>query len=125
MTTPTEAVYAVLDAHAGLQALVGERIYAILMPQDPTLPAVTFQRVSAERQALMADGGGSGVERARIRVQAWATTLASAQAIAEQARLAMKTAGTFEAVHLVENDDFQSDPLLYQVTTDYAVWYKY
>ena len=125
MATPTEAVYAVLDAHAGLAALVGDRIYAILMPQDATLPAVTFQRISAEREPLMAPGGGNGVERARVRITAWATTLTSSQAITEQVRLAMEAATTFKVVHLLNNDDFQPDPLLYQVSTDFAVWYKY
>jgi len=132
MTTPTEAVYTVLNSFAGIQALVANgtspetyRIYAILMPQDPIMPAITFQRISAEREALMTDAGGNGVERARIRITSWAKSLAECQALAEQVRLAMKAATTFKVVHLLNNDAFESDTLLYSVITDSAVWYKY
>lgn len=125
MTTPTEAVYAVLQNYAGLTSLVSTRVYAILMPQDPTVPAVTFQRVAGEREQTLTDAGGAGVERARMRVISWAKTLAGAQAVAEQGRLAMKAATTFEAIHVFEADDFENDTLLYSVVTDYSVWYKY
>lgn len=125
MTTPTEAVYTVLQNFAGLTALVSTRVYAILMPQDPTVPAVTFQRITAERVSTLAPAGGNGVERARIRVIAWGKTLAECQAVAEQVRQAMNAATTFKVEHLVEIDDFENDTLLYSVLTDYAVWYKY
>lgn len=132
MTTPAEAVYSVLTGYAGLQALVGNgdspetyRVYAILMPQDPTMPAVTFQKISAERQLTMSDAGGSGVENDRMRITAWSKTLAQAQAIAEQIRLAMKSAATFEALPVFETDGFESDTLYYSVITDYSIWYHY
>ena len=132
MTTPTEAVFAVLNAHAGIQALVGNgdspetyRIYPILMPQDSAVPTITFTRVSAERELTMSDAGGNGVDRSRIRVTSWGKTLAETQALAEQIRQAMYAATTFEALQVFEADDFESDTLLYSTVTDYSVWYHY
>ena len=132
MTTPTEAVYTVLSGYAGLQALVGNgdspetyRIHAILMPQDQSVPAVTFQRVSDERVLTMTDAGGAGVVRDRIRITSWSKTLGEAQAVAEQVRLAMISATTFKSLQVFEADDREIDTLLYSVVSDYSVWYKY
>jgi hypothetical protein len=132
MTTPTEAVYSVLSAFAGVQALVGNgdspetyRIHAILMPQDSSMPAITFQRVSDERINTMSDAGGNGVVRDRIRITSWAKSIAETQALAEQIRLAMKAATTFESLQVFETDDFESDTLYYSTISDYSVWYHY
>lgn len=132
MTTPTEAVFAILNAHEGIQALVGNgdspetyRIYPILMPQDSAVPTLTFVRVSDERQLTMADSGGNGVVRDRIRVTSWAKTLAETQALAEQVRLAMDAATTFDALQVFETDESESDTLLYSTVSDYSVWYHY
>jgi len=132
MTTSTAAVYSVLSAHAGIKALVAigtspetYRIYAILMPQDSGAPALTFQRVSAERVPTLSNAGGNGVTRDRMRLIAWAKTQAAAKALAEQARQSMAAATTFEALQVFESDDFEPDTGLYSVVSDYSVWYKY
>ena len=125
MTTPTEAVYTVLSNFAGLQALIGTRIYSILMPQDSTKPAITFLRVSDERVQTMTDAGGNGVVRDRMRFNIYADTLGECETIAVQIRLALMAATTFEALHIFETDNFEPDTLLYSVVSDYSIWYKY
>lgn len=35
-----------LNAYAGLTALVSTRMYPLILPQSPTLPAITFQQIS-------------------------------------------------------------------------------
>ena len=44
-----EAIYGALTAHAGLSALVDDRVYPMVLPQDATRPAVTYMRVSGAR----------------------------------------------------------------------------
>ncbi|MFA4972450.1 MAG: DUF3168 domain-containing protein [bacterium] len=46
---PTAAYRALLLADVAVAALVDERIYLQQLPQDPTLPAIRFRRVSQAR----------------------------------------------------------------------------
>ena len=41
-----EVLYTRLTSHAGLSALTGNRWYPLVLPQKPTLPAGTYQRIS-------------------------------------------------------------------------------
>jgi hypothetical protein len=40
------ALRAVLIAHPDVAALAGGRIYPLILPQNPTLPAIAYQRIS-------------------------------------------------------------------------------
>lgn len=74
----------VLRASTALTALVSTRIrHAPLSPAD-ALPAVSFQRISSVRES--AHGSDTGHVRSRLQVNSWATTMASAYAIAEVIR---------------------------------------
>lgn len=82
------AVRGLLNGAAGLTALVGARIDSDVMPDSPTYPAVTFQRMP---------GGGSAkgaisdppLKWAVFQVSAWAKSRAAARAVAAQIRVAM------------------------------------
>lgn len=44
-----EGLLEYLDNHAGLSREVDSRIYPLLLPQNPTFPAVTYSRVATTR----------------------------------------------------------------------------
>ena len=46
MAAIEEVIVSKLKAHSGLAALVGAWVYPAPLPQRPTLPAVTYQRIS-------------------------------------------------------------------------------
>jgi hypothetical protein len=70
-----------LRAHLiALETSAGARIYPVILPQSPTLPALTYQRVSEPRQ-LTHDGVTALVE-SRYQVTAWAPTYDAAAALA-------------------------------------------
>lgn len=48
------ALYSHLSGDAALSALVGTRIYPVILPQQPVLPAVTYQRIGAVREQTIA-----------------------------------------------------------------------
>lgn len=58
------------EAHAGLAALVGTRIYFDELPQKPDYPAVTCQVIS-DLPAMRGGGEDPSLMRARIQVSAW------------------------------------------------------
>lgn len=64
-----EAIVAILKAHAGLNAIVAGRIYPVLLPQTPTLPAVTYQLISDRRDYT--HDGDSGLRTASFQFSCW------------------------------------------------------
>ena len=90
MTVLEESLYSYLSTYAGLVSLISTRVYAFRIPQEATLPCMTYQRISTPRD-LTHDTAGAGSDLAHPRFQfdAWATTYASAKAIADQLRAAL------------------------------------
>ena len=71
-------------AGAGVTALVGARMHARMLPQTPTLPAITYQRVDTRRLHDLA--GPDGLPRPRMQLTCWATTPAAAYGLAAAVR---------------------------------------
>jgi hypothetical protein len=92
--TVEEALFAYLRAHPGLAALVGSRIYPLKLPQNVTLPAVAYQRISTSwRYAL--GGSGPRLTQVRFQISCWAEKYETAKAVASQVRGAL---GNFSGV---------------------------
>jgi hypothetical protein len=124
------AVNGLLTASAGLAALVVTRIYPDVMPDSPTYPAVTYQKV----------GGGSekgavsdpGLKRATFQVSSWAKSRPLASQIADQVRLAMDrqrkitVAGVAvdDCFYESDNDDYDKDAKVYFNHMTFKIHYR-
>lgn len=122
----TEALYTKLSSTAGLTALVSTRIYPDLMPQSPTLPAVTYQMISNVREER--HRGQTGDARPRFQLTCWAATALAAAAVANQVRLAvMAMSGTIAAVAITgvwnagETRGYEPDTLRYFSAIDFFI----
>lgn len=122
-----EALYTHLTTHAGLTALVGDRVYPLALPGGVTLPAVTYQRISGPRER---SHDGRRLAHPRYQVTVWAETYLAARAVAEQVRLALdgfvgQLGGTVQATALLEDDRELRDPQTtwVQVPIDFTIWY--
>ena len=114
--TMENALYSRLSGHAGLSALVGVRVYPLRLPQDTTLPAVTYTRVGTRR--LRAMGSDPGLARARFQVAAWAATFAAGRDAGEQIRAALQRwRGTLEGV-VVQDSFFETEVDVYEPDTE-------
>jgi hypothetical protein len=114
--------YSRLISHAGLSALVGDRIYPLVLPQNTALPAVVYQRISGQRiQNLTRDTGGP--QRIRVQLTAWAEDVDTANSVAEQVRQAMEAATGWRALHALDVEQYEPDTGLYSVVADYLVHY--
>jgi hypothetical protein len=71
-------------AGSAVAASVGTRMHARKLPQNPTLPAISFQRIDTRRLHDMA--GPDGLPRPRIQITCWATTPAGATDLAAVVR---------------------------------------
>jgi hypothetical protein len=67
-----------------LTNVIGQRFYADILPQNPTLPAVTFSKVHTRHDHTLSNL--AGVAHSRIQFDCYATTRAVANQIAELIR---------------------------------------
>lgn len=61
-----KALFAHLTAWPYLSAQTGDRVYPMSIPNDASLPAVAYQRISGRR--LVTHGGPAGLAEARIQI---------------------------------------------------------
>lgn len=64
------AIFAYLSADAQLTALVNTRIYPVRLPEKATIPAITYRRVSTNREETYGGGTDTWV-RARVQFNCW------------------------------------------------------
>lgn len=128
-----QALYTRLSGFAGLTALVSTRIYPLVLPQNPTLPAVTYQRIDGLREEGIA--GSHGLAHPRIQIDAWASSYTSAKAVAVQVRSALYRLGwTEDSVTVldafIEDDrDFYEPSVrdggsIFRTSQDYIIWHR-
>lgn len=122
-------LYTHLTNDPDVSALVGDRIYPLLVPQDASLPAIAYQRISTGREE--AHTGPSGLCSARIQLTCIADSYESAKSVADAVRKSLDgfsgTMGTFEvgACFVVnDRDDWASSFDVPVVRLDVIIWHK-
>jgi hypothetical protein len=106
-------------------------VFPVKLPQNPTLPAITFFQVSGSRIRTM--GGNNLNGRPRWQVSCWARSYLAAKALADQVVLALDgftgTLGGTGGVEVqginLENEIDQDEPEVgfYQVILDFTIWH--
>lgn len=72
---------------ATIAGLIGSRLYPNILPQNPTLPAMTFTWISGVRFHHLT--AAEGLAGPRIQFDCWARTYLGAEALFEALRLAL------------------------------------
>lgn len=85
--TLEEALYSHMTNQAGITALVGARIYPILMAQTAILPAIVYTRISTVREYSLS--GFTGMTTARIQIDIMAQYASTAKTIADSVRFSL------------------------------------
>lgn len=113
-------VYGRLTTYSGITAITSTRTYPMILPQRPTYPAVTYQKISNTEQK-----GTSTLRDSRYQLNLWATTYAEAHSLAAQVKAAFEewhdldqTPGVNMARVAGELDDYDDDALVYRVIVD-------
>jgi len=120
-----DELYRQLTGYAGLAALVGGRVYRVHLPQDPTLPAVTYQRIDTPRE--YSHDGESFLVHPRFQISCWAGTQSGGEAVANQVRAAL--AGwpdAYGGAAFVESqaDLYDPDTAIYHIPVDVVIWHR-
>ena len=100
---------------AGLSALVGSKVFALVIPQGIKLPCVTFANTLS---------GHSGLEEIDLQIDVWARDYDEAKAVAKAVRAAMPPSGPQFSAHLIEDQDLYEDGTNYlRVSMEFKVWF--
>jgi hypothetical protein len=124
-------VYSILSNNAALTALISTRLNPVRIPQESSFPAVSYQLVSEIPNPTKS--GHSRTEFARVQVNAYGVTLASAESVASAIRTAFEVVtlpATFNTIkcqtiefdgELQTADDTAAFAGLYQISQDYII----
>jgi hypothetical protein len=122
-------IFTALSGNSAVAALVGTRIYPLILPQKCPLPAVTYQRISGGK--VFSCSGYSGLEGSRIQVDCWAVDVRggargypTVKALAAAVIAAMQAATTFRVSNVNDRDLFEDAQNIYRVSIDFSVWHR-
>lgn len=113
-------VYGRLTTYGGVTAINSTRTYPMQLPQHPTYPAMSYQKISNSEQK-----GTSALRDSRYQLNCWASTYAEAHSLAAQVKAAFEewhdldqTPGILMARIVGELDDYDDSALVYRVIID-------
>ena len=111
-----------LKADLGLSELIGNKVFALVIPQGTKLPCITFQRIGGMPANTLA--GHSGLEEIDLQIDVWARDYDEAKAVAKAVRTAMPPSGPQFSAHLIEDQDLYEDGTNYfRVNMEFKVWF--
>jgi hypothetical protein len=117
-------LYTRLSTYAGL-ALVSDRIYPLILPQECVLPAISYQRVATQpRESCMAED--AGIARPRFQITAWDSTFDGVRDLAEQVRGALQrwqdsANDIIDSFLVMEIDGYDPETLEYSSILDFEI----
>lgn len=122
-----------LLATSGVTALVGQRVYCGSRPQGGALPDIIINRISGA--PIYTDDGESGLADARLEIECWGTTYASAKNAARAVIASLSaffgTVGstTFQYILLDAERDFRegggnASEYLFRTNMDFIIWHE-
>ena len=127
-----QALYTYLSTYAGLTALIGTRIYPNTIPQNGTLPAVAYTKVSGYRYHSL--GGDTGEASPVYQFSVFGSSYSSVKAVTEKIRDALQnytglmggaSGVTVKAVLMMsQSDGYDQDVNEYYDITEYQIFYK-
>jgi hypothetical protein len=124
-----------LTHYVGLIALISTRIYINRIPQNSTIPCLTFQRISTPRVITQETRGMAGLAYPRFQFDSWSWVYVSAKAINDQVRAALNgyrgviiNGADSVAIYaaLIEDERYNPDldAGLHRLSSDYIIYHE-
>lgn len=101
-----EELVDLLTGDAGIGAAVGARVYPVVLPQNPTLPAIVYQEVRGLARA--AADGDTGQRESRFLVSWWASSF-SAVKVGKGLMLGLLSGYSGGSIERIEVDGIRDD----------------
>jgi hypothetical protein len=120
-----QAVINALLADSTVTALVGDRIYPGILPQNPTFPALVLNVVS--ELDPVTHSGKSGLSDGQVQVDSFAADYLALDTLHRTVKTALNgySVGNVQGIFLVRARDlYDNEAIVYRRTADYNVWSK-
>lgn len=116
-----QTLYTALSSSSAVTAICGTRIYPLVLPTEPTLPAIDYKFVAGANQPTM---DTTGVQRYRVEVNCWGATYADAVNLryAVVKALSGYQSGNTSIQYLMPEDFFEPDLLQYRALAEFHVY---
>lgn len=129
MSAIEEDLTAYLLAQSAINALIVDRMYPARLPQNGTLPAVTYQRIAGVPE--ISHDGAVNLTRSRIQIDCWALTYSAMASLAAAIEAALSgyvgaMGSTPSTATRVLNiiDLPEPEPKLWRRLLDVAIWHS-
>lgn len=137
MSQVEAALYKIVTTNAAATAVIGTRLYPLVIPYGVTLPAVAYQRISTSRAAAHTTVSSRGLAEGLYQFSCVGTSYATAKSASSVVRGALDqysgtvsgVAGvTIDRVHCQNEIDLYNElpdtrQSRYTATVDFTVWY--
>ena len=127
MTDFGNAVLFTLTNNAGVNTIISGRVYRVRLPQEVTLPAVTFQLVSSIPQMIHGEATKNFINR--YQVDCWATGGDAVSALRDAVVAAMDNIqGTISGVNVLrilfegDRDNYEDQPEMYRRILEFTMF---
>ena len=122
-----------LSNTAAIQTICGTRIYPLDLPATVTLPAMTYQLISAPISATMDEAAGASLAHPRYQIDGWAGSVSGATALAAAVHTALHgfkgiiTSGSSSltvqsCLRVDKRHNKDPETGLYWVSQDFMIW---
>jgi len=131
MSLAEQAIFQRLSSSTDVLSVVStaDRITPSHLPQNPTLPAITYHVISGNRVSAFSEDTGDASKR--VQVSCWASRYSDVADLADKVRLALQrfsgsTVTTIQDVFFENEQDlpFDEDTETYHRPLDFRVWFK-
>lgn len=112
-------IVSALTGYTAVAALVGTRVYPLVLPQKAALPAVSYLRVDGVQDSNLS--GNSGLEAVRVQVDCWGRTYAQAKGLADDVADAMASGFGNECVWLSDRDQYEDGAKVFRVILEFSI----
>ena len=79
------AIFKSLTEDSSISTIIGTRLFPLVIPQDGSMPAITYQQISGDRDHVLS--GPTGFTKNRYQFNCWATTYGGAKRLFEALRI--------------------------------------
>jgi Protein of unknown function (DUF3168) len=113
------------DIFSALTGLVSGRVYPDVAPYGTTTPYITYQQVGGSAENFL-ESVFVGKRNARIQINCWASTRASANSLARSVETTVITSTALRATvlgALIATHEPDLVPPLYGTYQDFSIWY--
>jgi hypothetical protein len=114
-------IASVIQAQVSIAALVGTRVYPIVIPEEPTLPAICYQIVgSSSRQTL----NTHGLQKIRLQIDCWGDSYGDAVTLRDAVATSLDgyEDANVQFLLLSKSDFFDHELLQYRALIEFYIF---